>query len=184
MRILDLFCGAGGAGMGLHRAFPDAEITGVDIAPQKRYPFTFIQADALTYPLDGFDFVWASPPCQAFTIANHFLRIRGESKHVNLIPLVRNRLQQWGGHYVIENVVGAPLIILSRSAARCSILAYSGTAILNQTFCYFSRNTISIPVRSGMVNIIQSRAAVVAGNHGVALSATYRKALLSNGVGR
>ncbi len=57
MRVLDLFCCAGGAAMGLHRAWPNAEIVGVDIKPQPRYPFTFVQADAMTYSLAGFDFV-------------------------------------------------------------------------------------------------------------------------------
>jgi len=60
--ILDLFCGAGGAAMGLHRAWPEAEIVGVDLTPQPRYPFEFVQADALEFPLDGYDFIWASPP--------------------------------------------------------------------------------------------------------------------------
>jgi methylase of polypeptide subunit release factors len=62
VRILDLFSGAGGAAVGYHRAFPDAEIVGVDINPQPRYPFTFIQADAMTFPLDGYDFIHASCP--------------------------------------------------------------------------------------------------------------------------
>ena len=62
MRILDLFCGAGGAAMGLHRAFPDAEITGVDIKPQPHYPFKFVQADAMMFSLEGYDFIWASCP--------------------------------------------------------------------------------------------------------------------------
>lgn len=105
MKVLDLFCCAGGAAMGLHRAWPDAEIVGVDIKPQPRYPFRFVQADAMTYPLDGFDFIWASPPCQAYTRARHIQK----REHPKLIPEVRARLQASGAAYVIENVPGAPL---------------------------------------------------------------------------
>jgi DNA (cytosine-5)-methyltransferase 1 len=102
MRILDLYCGAGGASMGYHRAFPEAEIVGVDINPQPRYPFTFVQADALEYPLDGFDFVHASPPCQAFC------QLSAHLDHPDLIGKTRERFGDIS--YVIENVPGAPLI--------------------------------------------------------------------------
>ena len=106
-RALDLFCCAGGAGMGLHRA--GFEVVGVDIVPQPRYPFEFHQADALTYPLESFDFVWASPPCQvhSITASLHRHRVR---KHLDLIAPVRARLAASGAPYVIENVMGAPLL--------------------------------------------------------------------------
>jgi DNA (cytosine-5)-methyltransferase 1 len=103
-RLLDLFCGAGGAGMGYHQAGFD--VVGVDIVPQPRYPFEFHQADALEFPLDGFDAIHASPPCQAYTIANN---IHGRTDHPDLIPQTRGRLQASGVPWVIENVPGSPL---------------------------------------------------------------------------
>jgi DNA (cytosine-5)-methyltransferase 1 len=103
-RLLDLFCGAGGAAMGYHLA--GYEVTGVDLSPQPRYPFTFIQADALEFPLDGFDLIHASPPCQSYSRA---ARLRGND-HPRLIEPVRDRLAASGIPWVIENVPGAPLI--------------------------------------------------------------------------
>lgn len=106
MRVLDLFCGAGGAAMGLHQAWPDAEIVGVDTKPQPRYPFTFVQADAMTFPLEGFDFVWASPPCQAHTAMKTMYNAK---THADLIPATRVKLIAANIPYIIENVEGAPL---------------------------------------------------------------------------
>ena len=104
MKALDLFCGAGGAGMGLYRA--GFEVVGVDIAPQPRYPFEFHQADALTFPLEGFAFIWASPPCQAHTS----MRVMHNAKaHDDLIPATRARLVASGLPWAMENVIGAPL---------------------------------------------------------------------------
>lgn len=103
-KALDLFSGAGGASMGLHRAGFD--VTGVDIAPQRHYPFNFIQADALTFPLDGYDFIWASPPCQGYSAAMRHL----SNGQPLLIPEIRARLEASGIPYVIENVPGAPLL--------------------------------------------------------------------------
>jgi DNA (cytosine-5)-methyltransferase 1 len=105
-RALDLFCGAGGVSVGLQRA--GFEVTGVDIKEQPNYRGgTFVLGDALTFPLDGFDFVWASPPCQAYTA---YRRRPGHvGRFPDLIAAVRERLQSSDAEWVIENVTGAPL---------------------------------------------------------------------------
>jgi DNA (cytosine-5)-methyltransferase 1 len=103
--VLDLFCGAGGAAMGYHRA--GFEVVGVDIAPQPNYPFYFHQADVFEY-LDAylgavhFDVIHASPPCQAWSRATAWSGDR--SSHPKLIDPVRERLRAAGLPYVIENV--------------------------------------------------------------------------------
>lgn len=117
MKLLDAFCGAGGAGMGYHQA--GFEVVGVDIKPQPRYPFEFVQADALEYIADHgpeFDVIHASPPCQI-----HSTMTKGRWKnrldsHTNLIPDVRKILKRTGKPYIIENVEGA------RSWMQCPVL--------------------------------------------------------------
>lgn len=145
-RVLDLFCGAGGSAMGLHRAWPDAEIVGVDIVEQPHYPFKFIKADAMLFPLRGplwescnccdefychvhqrhawececpeieewtidpyaknsWDFIWASPPCQAYSRT----KTLAAKDYPKLIDGIRSRLRHYKIPYVIENVLGAPL---------------------------------------------------------------------------
>jgi DNA (cytosine-5)-methyltransferase 1 len=100
--LLDLFCGAGGAAVGYHRA--GFEVVGVDIAPQPRYPFEFHQADAMTYPLDGFDAIHASPPCQAYSVLGNF----GGRVYPDLYAPTRDRLTMSGRLWIVENVPGAP----------------------------------------------------------------------------
>ncbi|MEV7198890.1 SAM-dependent methyltransferase [Streptomyces griseoluteus] len=103
-RLLDLFCCQGGAAKG----YADAgfDVTGVDIAPQSRYPFRFIQADAIAFVLEhgaGFDFIHASPPCQHDSECQ---RLQGNT-HPDLIAPTRVALETTGRPWVIENVRGA-----------------------------------------------------------------------------
>jgi DNA (cytosine-5)-methyltransferase 1 len=105
MRLLDLFCKAGGAGMGYHRA--GFEVVGVDIKPQPRYPFEFHQADALEYAAahgHEFDVIHASPPCQAYSC---FTPLAHRDNHPDLIAVTRDLLRSIGKPYIIENVTGA-----------------------------------------------------------------------------
>ena len=111
-RLLDLFCGAGGAAMGYHRA--GFEVVGVDIKFQPNYPFRFIQVnalDALVLPgFDRFDAIHASPPCQKFSITANLARAQGKkASEVDLLTPIRPLLEATGLPYVIENVAGAPL---------------------------------------------------------------------------
>ena len=103
--LLDLFCAAGGAAMGYHRA--GFEIVGVDIEPQPHYPFAFVRGDALAPPVDlsRFDAIHASPPCQAYSEATS----TGRARHPALIEPVRDLLGASGRPGVIENVPPAPL---------------------------------------------------------------------------
>jgi len=103
-RALDLFCKAGGATKGLQRV--GYHVTGVDIAPQPHYcGDAFYQADALTFDLTGYDLIWASPPCQAYTVLN----VLHDKEYPDLVALVRERLSVLDTPWIIENVEGAPL---------------------------------------------------------------------------
>ncbi|MFE2609235.1 SAM-dependent methyltransferase [Streptomyces mirabilis] len=104
LRVLDLFCCQGGAGKG----YADAgfDVTGVDLAPQPRYPYRFVQADAIGFVREhgaGFDFIHASPPCQ---FDSDCQRLQGND-HPDLIGPTRAALEATGRPFVIENVRGA-----------------------------------------------------------------------------
>lgn len=111
-RLLDLFCGAGGASMGYHRA--GFEVVGVDLANERRYPFEFIRADALEFVAEHgheFDVIHASPPCQEVSSTRHLRDAQGGTgRHLNLIPETRTALIASGLPYVIENVPRSPLL--------------------------------------------------------------------------
>jgi DNA (cytosine-5)-methyltransferase 1 len=106
VRLLDLFCGAGGCSVGYSRAGFD--VVGVDIDPHPDYPYTFVQADAMSVLDDAaylaaFDVVHASPPCQSYTTMSN--RARGDWP--DLVPAVLEALRRWDGIWVVENVPGA-----------------------------------------------------------------------------
>jgi DNA (cytosine-5)-methyltransferase 1 len=114
MRLLDLYCKAGGASKG----YADAgfDVVGIDIKKQKRYPYEFIQADCLEILQDldylrTFDVIAASPPCQTHSRTKHLRDAQGgTTTKLDLIPQTREALIASGVPYVIENVPGAPLI--------------------------------------------------------------------------
>lgn len=110
-RILDLFCGAGGAAVGYYRA-GFTEIVGVDIEPQPHYPFTFIQGDALTADVDGFDAVHASPPCHEYSTGTRHRKNAGVI-YPDLLGPTQRKLRAGDKPYVIENVPGAVLLLTS-----------------------------------------------------------------------
>lgn len=152
-RLLDLCCKAGGASAGYYAAGFD--VVGVDIEPQPDYPFPFVQADALTVDLSGFEVISASPPCQAFSQATPVER-RGD--HPDLIGPVRDRLidavNTPGGPwaYVIENVPGAPLhdpIQICGDTLRLGVRRhrlFESNLPLYGTPCWHDRSAPAVPV--------------------------------------
>ena len=110
--LLDVFCGAGGASMGYHRA--GFHVVGVDIKPQPNYPFAFHQADAIEFLSElisigpahyQFAAIHASPPCQHASKA----KVLWDNIHPDLLEPTRELLEASGLPYVIENVKGAAL---------------------------------------------------------------------------
>lgn len=117
--LLDLFSGAGGCAMGYHRAGFD--VVGVDLAPQKHYPFEFHQADALEvldtllsgqewqgYRLADFAVIHASPPCQEYSSSRHMRQVTNTNyERPMLIAPILRRLRASGVPWILENVSGA-----------------------------------------------------------------------------
>ena len=112
MKLLDLFCCAGGASKGY--ALAGFEVTGLDVKHGKRYPFTYLRRDFDTVTvaeLQEYDAIHASPPCQTHSITKHLREAQGgTTSKLDLLEPVRELLIESGKPYVIENVKGAPLI--------------------------------------------------------------------------
>jgi DNA (cytosine-5)-methyltransferase 1 len=122
-KLLDLFCCAGGAATGYHRAGFD--VTGVDIAPQPNYPFAFVQADAMTYPLEGYDALHGSPPCQDHSGLNPAQADHGTGW---MLAAVRERFRAQQTPWVIENVGGSGL------AAQADMFGANGLLLCGAMF--------------------------------------------------
>ena len=110
LKVLDLFCGAGGAAKGISQTkSKEIEIMGIDIIPQPEYPFYFEKGDVMQILNDsakGWDFIWASPPCQAYSEGGNK---ESRKKYPKLIEPLREMLLKTGAPFVIENVPKAPL---------------------------------------------------------------------------
>lgn len=114
MKLLDLYCGVGGASVGYAQA--GFEVHGVDLKHGKRYPFTYTRANVLDVLqadnfIQQFDVIHASPPCQTHSITQHLRNAQGNTtSKIDLIPETRAALIASGKPYIIENVPGSPLI--------------------------------------------------------------------------
>lgn len=167
-RLLDLFCGAGGAAMGYHRAGFD--VTGVDNRPQPRYPFTFRQDNALDYlrwMLDTsytstFDAIHASPPCQLYSITHKSMwNAKGGP---DLLPPTRALLEVSGLPWVIENVPGAPMRADYRlCGCMFNLRADDGRPLIRQR--WFETSWLGFVLRPPCYHT-GGRAVTVAGNPG------------------
>lgn len=148
MRLLDLFSCEGGAAVGYHRAGFD--VVGVDIKPQRRYPFELHVGDAIEFVKEHgheFDAIHASPPCQRYshgTVAGH------AHKHPDLIGPTRDALQATSAVWVMENVPRSPLhspLVLCGSMFDLTATDDDGTPLRMERHRWFESNVLLYPPR-------------------------------------
>jgi len=168
-RLLDLFCGAGGCSVGYHRAGFD--VVGVDVSPNagRRYPFEFHAGDWSVVvnglDLDSFDAIHASPPCQAYSITRHSHSVA----HPDLLVPVRDLLRSTGKPYVIENVVGAPLvnpITLCGTMFDLATIDDDGMTLYLKRHRLFESNVFIYPAGQCRCNAFRDRGWKVGGVYG------------------
>jgi len=111
LKVIDLYCGIGGSAIGIKKVFPASEIHGYDILDYEDiYPFIFHQVDITKTELPEGDFYWASPPCQSYSVSTEKQRRYEGKTYPDLIGFTRNILLKTKKPFVIENVIGSPLI--------------------------------------------------------------------------
>ena len=155
--------------MGLHRAGFD--VVGVDIETMPEYPqgdgFAFVQGDALTFPLEGFDLIWASPKCQRYSAATR--QTGNPESHPDQIAPIRERLRASGTPFIIENVLGAPLV---DPIMLCGAMFRLGVVRHRLFECSFMIEHPKHPRHQG--SLVTGEFVTVAGNGGVP-AWTYKK---------
>jgi len=164
MKVLDLFCGAGGASMGYHRA--GFEVTGVDIKHGKRYPFKYLRLNVMELQpsdLAEYDLIHASPPCQTHSITRNLRIAQGkQTDKLDLIEPTRALLKASGKPYIIENVPGAPLfkpILLCGSAFDLKVRRhrlFESNLVLEGTTCDHKKQGRPVGVYGSMRDEIPS----------------------------
>lgn len=169
MRLLDLYCGAGGASMGYARAGFD--VVGIDHKPQPRYPFDFRQGDVLALiragalDLGEFDAIHASPPCQPWSAAT---RRSGRARDLDALAPTRDYLADQHRPWIIENVPGAPLrqpLVLCGSEFGLSYLDDEGTRWHLRRHRLFE-SSVGLMGAGGCYCRLHTRRIVSVGGHG------------------
>lgn len=141
LKLLDLYCCQGGAAFGYAKA--GFTITGVDINPQPKYPYDFIQGDAIECLLHHgheYDFIHASPPCQGYS---NLTPEAHKSKYKKSISGLRDILIKMNKPYCIENVAGA-----KNEMIMPTMLCGSMFGLRTQRHRYFETNfNLNIPMK-------------------------------------